>query len=167
MVRPESNSRRPAWQPDAQPTEPPVRGGSIIHNYSLRWRWSSWCLPNREAAREISTTFTNTEGNNCFSICHTSWKNSTKNYFICDDKLKYDRFLEFRMPLDVRRWIQLDTHPREQSARAKKHDSLTSVVYTNANYEAYYRWSTWRLPQWTWKQGLYAFPADSSPCIDP
>ena len=26
MVRPESNSRPPAYQPDAQPTEPPVRG---------------------------------------------------------------------------------------------------------------------------------------------
>ena len=26
MVRPESNSRPPAWQPDAQQTEPPVRG---------------------------------------------------------------------------------------------------------------------------------------------
>ena len=26
LVRPESNSRPPAWQPDAQPTEPPVGG---------------------------------------------------------------------------------------------------------------------------------------------
>ena len=26
LVRPESNSRPPAWQPDVQPTEPPVRG---------------------------------------------------------------------------------------------------------------------------------------------
>ena len=26
LVRSESNSRPPAWQPDAQPTEPPVRG---------------------------------------------------------------------------------------------------------------------------------------------
>ena len=26
LVRPESNSRLPTWQPDAQPTEPPVRG---------------------------------------------------------------------------------------------------------------------------------------------
>ena len=26
LVRPESNSRRPAWQPDANPTEPPVSG---------------------------------------------------------------------------------------------------------------------------------------------
>ena len=29
MVRPESNSRPPAWQPDAQPNEPPVRAGSV------------------------------------------------------------------------------------------------------------------------------------------
>ena len=26
LVRPKSNSQPPAWQPDAQPTEPPVRG---------------------------------------------------------------------------------------------------------------------------------------------
>ena len=31
MVRPESNSRPPARQPDAQPTEPPVRGK---HDYT-------------------------------------------------------------------------------------------------------------------------------------
>ena len=28
-VRPESNSRPPAWKPDAQPTEPPRTGGSV------------------------------------------------------------------------------------------------------------------------------------------
>ena len=31
MVRPESNSRPPAWQPDAQPTEPPVRGLTLLY----------------------------------------------------------------------------------------------------------------------------------------
>ena len=29
LVRPEPNSRPPAWQPDAQPTDPPVRGLTI------------------------------------------------------------------------------------------------------------------------------------------
>ena len=29
LVRSESNSRPPAWQPDAQPTEPPVRGETL------------------------------------------------------------------------------------------------------------------------------------------
>ena len=30
LVWPESNSRPPAWQPDAQPTEPPVRGAKLF-----------------------------------------------------------------------------------------------------------------------------------------
>ena len=30
LVRPESNSRPPTWQPDAQPTEPPVCGHQVI-----------------------------------------------------------------------------------------------------------------------------------------
>ena len=29
LVRPESNSRPPAWQPDVQPTEPPVRYDTV------------------------------------------------------------------------------------------------------------------------------------------
>ena len=37
LVRPESNSRPPAWQPDAQPTEPPVRGATMIRIQSLNW----------------------------------------------------------------------------------------------------------------------------------
>ena len=40
-------------------------------------------LPSRKAARLISTTFTNTEVNNCFSIYHTSWiTRSPKSNFI-------------------------------------------------------------------------------------
>jgi len=38
----------------------------IINNYSQKWR-------------EISTTFTDTEVNNCFSIYHTSWITSGLN----------------------------------------------------------------------------------------
>ena len=30
LVQPESNSRPPAWQPGAQPTEPPVRGQNVV-----------------------------------------------------------------------------------------------------------------------------------------
>ena len=40
MVRPESNSR-PAWQPDAQLTKPPVCGGSVES-----WKSKFW-LPHR------------------------------------------------------------------------------------------------------------------------
>ena len=36
LVRPELNSRPPAWQPGAQPTEPPVRGGSVALFQGLR-----------------------------------------------------------------------------------------------------------------------------------
>ena len=44
-------------------------------------------LRSREAAREISTTFTNAKVNNIivFSMYHTSWKTNAKNYFICDN----------------------------------------------------------------------------------
>ena len=43
-------------------------------------------LPSREAARLISTTFTDTEVNNCFSIYHTSWITSgVKSNFICEN----------------------------------------------------------------------------------
>ena len=50
----------------------------IINNYSPKWRWIVV-----EAARKISSTFTDTEVNNCFSIYHTSW--ITKSNFICDN----------------------------------------------------------------------------------
>ena len=42
LVRPESNSRPPAWQPDAQPTEPPVRGGLI----SNKREWNNCFIKN-------------------------------------------------------------------------------------------------------------------------
>ena len=42
LVRPESNSRPPAWQPDAQPTEPPVlinrdkiKAAGWVHNRNV------------------------------------------------------------------------------------------------------------------------------------
>ena len=39
LVRPESNSRPPAWQADAQPTEPPVRGKKTVSgSVHLRYR---------------------------------------------------------------------------------------------------------------------------------
>ena len=43
-------------------------------------------LPSRKVARLMSTTFTDSEVNNCFSIYHTSWITSgpTSN-FICDN----------------------------------------------------------------------------------
>ena len=40
LVRPESNSRPPAWQPDPQPTEASVRG---------QWKWVSTHFKNRQS----------------------------------------------------------------------------------------------------------------------
>ena len=43
-------------------------------------------LPSREVARLISTTFTDTEVNNCFIIYHTSCITSgSKSNFICEN----------------------------------------------------------------------------------
>ena len=36
----------------------------------------------------------------CWCIPH-GLKNSTKNYFICDNELENDQILEFRAPLEV------------------------------------------------------------------
>ena len=62
---------------------------------AFSWRINVGSGPNREkkltiihrfAAQQISTTFTNTEVNNCFSIYHTSWITSgPKSNFICDN----------------------------------------------------------------------------------
>ena len=45
MVRPKCNSRPPAWQPGAQPTETPVRG---LINFCLRF-------PNTYNLLELNT----------------------------------------------------------------------------------------------------------------
>ena len=44
LVRPEFNSRPPAWQPDAQPTEPPV--AVLTVRRSLLCILLAWCLLN-------------------------------------------------------------------------------------------------------------------------
>ena len=76
-------------------------------------------LPSRGTAKKIATTFTDTEVNHCFSICHTSWKNRAKN-FICENYPTSDRFLEFRALLDARRSIYLYNYHRPIiSARVK------------------------------------------------
>ena len=55
-------------------------------------------LPSREAARLISTTFTDTEVNNCFSIYHTSWITSgPKSNFICDNYKDESHFVFRRL----------------------------------------------------------------------
>ena len=57
LVRSESNSRPPTWQPDAQPTEPPVHRSRLtdifyVHKFPVgrthtlfekSRRWSPWC----------------------------------------------------------------------------------------------------------------------------
>ena len=48
--------------------------------------WKKLTIIHRFAAQQISTTFTNTEVNNCFSIYHTSWiTRGPKSSFICEN----------------------------------------------------------------------------------
>ena len=76
LVRPESNSRPPAWQPDAQPTEPPVR---------LRKGHFVTCA-TREDVRYIST-LENTSRSAKVPWGHAKWIHSTRieylKYTIC------------------------------------------------------------------------------------
>ena len=68
-------------------------------------------------------------------------KIAAKNYFISDNSLKNDRFLEFRASPDARRWNYLYNHLRVgQSARAKSTELANErapkalficVAYTN------------------------------------
>ena len=81
------------------------------NNYSLRWRWMSVAICRGEFLYPTQVE-----------------KNSTKTYFICDNKLKNDWFLELRTLLDAWRWIYLYIHLQvSQSARAKSTIHLCGV----------------------------------------
>ena len=47
----------------------------LINNYSPKWRWIVVDIyrATKRQGKYISTTFTDTEVNNCFSIYHTRW----------------------------------------------------------------------------------------------
>lgn len=60
----------------------------------------------------------------CFSTYHTSSKESAKNYFICDNKLNNDWFLEVCALLHAQRWRYLYIITSELANMCQKHYSL-------------------------------------------
>ena len=91
---------------------------TIINNYSPKWRL-------------ISTTFTDTEENNCFSIYHTSWTNSgPKSNFICDN-IPTKAILFFIGCSEVNSTWLITSELANQRARKVL---FTCVVYTNSGY---------------------------------
>ena len=85
-------------------------------------------LPSREAARIISTTFTDTEVNNCFSIYRTSWITSgPKSNFICEN-VPTKAILFFFGCSEVNSTWPITSELAYQRARKVL---FTCVVYTN------------------------------------
>lgn len=64
----------------------------------------------------------------CFSTYHTSSKESAKNYFICDNKLKNDWFLEVCALLHAQRWRYLYIITSELANMCQKHYSLVWYI---------------------------------------
>ena len=88
-------------------------------------------LPSHEAARLISTTFTDTEVNNCFSIYHTRSKTSDpKSNFICDN-IPTKAILFFFGCSEVNSTWLITSELANQGARKVL---FTCVVYTNELY---------------------------------
>ena len=88
-------------------------------------------LPSREAARFISTTFTDTEVNNCFIIYHTSWITSgLKSNFICEN-VPTKAILFFFGSSEVNSTWLITYELANQSARKVL---FSCVVYTNNRY---------------------------------
>ena len=115
--------------------------GKIINNnyhYSLRWRWRvvdiCWAAKRRD---KYPPLLTDTEVNNnyCFSIYHTSWINSTKNYYICN-KLLIEKWSNFRVSCAARcsnlnsTWLIMSTLANKHAPKALS----TCVVYANYHY---------------------------------
>ena len=83
-------------------------------------------LPSR-----ISTTFTDTEVNNCFSIYHTSWITSgPKSNFICENIATKAILISFGCSEANSTWL-ITSELANQRARKVL---FTCVVYTNVNY---------------------------------
>ena len=88
-------------------------------------------LPRRFAARWISTTFTDTEVNNCFSIYHTSWiASGPKINFICKN-IATKAILVFFGCSEVNSTWLITSELANQRARKVL---FTCVVYTNNTY---------------------------------
>ena len=89
---------------------------------------NSGYLPSSEAARLISTTFTDTEVNNCFSIYHTSWiTRGPKSTFICEN-VPAKAILFFFSCSELNSTWLITSELANQRARKIL---FTCVVYTN------------------------------------
>ena len=102
----------------------------IFNNYSLKWRWIVVDI-HRAAKRRglISTIFTDTEMNNCFSIYHTSWITSgPKSNFFCEN-IATKAILFFSSCSEVNSTWLITSELANQRARKVL---FTCVVYTNS-----------------------------------
>ena len=100
----------------------------VINNYSPKWRWIVVDICRAAVARWISTTFTDTEVNNCFSFYHTSWINSgPKSNFIWDNIPTKAILFFFRCSEVNSTWL-ITSELANQRARKVL---FTCVVYTN------------------------------------
>ena len=88
-------------------------------------------LLSRKAARLISTTFTDTEVNNCFSIYHTSWITSGPKSNFIDENVPTKAILFFFGCLEVNSTWLITSGLANQRARKVL---FTCVVYTNNYY---------------------------------
>ena len=100
----------------------------------------------------LSTTFTDTEVNNCFSIYHTSWITSDpKSNFICDNTPTKAILFSFGCSEVNSTWL-ITSELANQRARKVL---FTCVVYTNREYltlccirEGNKLWLLWSQKQW-------------------
>ena len=101
----------------------------IIRNYLPKWRWI--VVDIYRAAATFTTTFTDNEVNNCFSIYHTSWISSgPKSNFICDNT-PTKAILFFVGCSEVNSTWLITSELANQRARKVL---FTCVVYTKLQY---------------------------------
>ena len=81
LVWPESNSRPPAWQPDAQPTEPPVRGAKL---FTLTRTGAQRIEQKKKNSRSYFSVYTveHNLGSHCYYIHFSSPERPTAHIFL-------------------------------------------------------------------------------------
>ena len=110
---------------------------ALLNNYSPKWRWIvvDICRAAKRRSGEVnSTTFTDTEVNNCFSIYHISWITSGPNTnFICENTPKKAILFFFGCSEVKSTWL-ITSELTNQRARKVL---FTCVVYTKNYYSMY------------------------------
>ena len=95
-------------------------------------------LPSCEVARLISTTFTDTEVNNCFSIYHTSWKTRGPKSNFIGENVPTKAILFFFGCSEVNSTWLITSELANQHARKVL---FSCVVYTCTNYNYCLPWA--------------------------